>query len=181
MRKVIGSSPISSTKKKKSTQEGGLFVFGMVLEIGLEPIAEQQSGGLLLSPVQTLVTTFVFANGKNATESYIVHQRKVRSIEWAFFFMSSGRPLAVGQVIDLSPISSTKKSPPDWVVIFYVMHFVFCGGRTSTGRIHRRRLQLRPRRPKAKADPFLLLPHRWLGRRLALSFLFRVLCSYSVV
>ena len=35
MRKVIGSSPISSTKKK-TTPFGVVFLFGMVLEIGLE-------------------------------------------------------------------------------------------------------------------------------------------------
>ena len=29
----------------------------------------QQSGGLLLTPVQTLVATFIFAFGKNANES----------------------------------------------------------------------------------------------------------------
>jgi len=29
----------------------------------------QQSGGLLLTPVQTLVATFIFAKGKNANEA----------------------------------------------------------------------------------------------------------------
>ena len=33
---------------------------------GLEPIAVQGSGGALLTPVQTLVATLIFAKGKNA-------------------------------------------------------------------------------------------------------------------
>ncbi len=37
VRKVIGSSPISSTKKK-TTLKRVVFLFGMALEIGLEPI-----------------------------------------------------------------------------------------------------------------------------------------------
>jgi len=34
--------------------------------MGLEPIQMQQSGGLLLPPVQKLVATIIFANGENA-------------------------------------------------------------------------------------------------------------------
>ena len=48
VRKVIGSSPISSTKKK-THPNGWVFLFGMVLEIGLEPISMRQSGGLSLA------------------------------------------------------------------------------------------------------------------------------------
>ena len=35
----------------------------MVLEIGLEPIAVQHAGGMLLTPVQTLVATLISAHG----------------------------------------------------------------------------------------------------------------------
>ena len=34
-------------------------------KIGLEPIAEELSGGQFLTPVQTLVATLIFAFGKN--------------------------------------------------------------------------------------------------------------------
>ena len=39
------------------------FLFGWQ---GLEPIAEQLSGGQFLQPVQKLVATLIFAKGKNA-------------------------------------------------------------------------------------------------------------------
>ena len=64
MRKVIGSSPISSTKKRKDPPIGWSFLF--CLDNGLEPIYMQPAGGRLLPPVQTLVASFIFAFGKNA-------------------------------------------------------------------------------------------------------------------
>ena len=43
----------------------GLFFF-MYSRTGLEPLAVQHAGGMLLPPVQTLVATIIFALGKNA-------------------------------------------------------------------------------------------------------------------
>ena len=59
-----GSSPATGTNKKREA-EASLFLF-MEIGDGLEPIQMQQSGGLLLPPVQTLVATVIFANGENA-------------------------------------------------------------------------------------------------------------------
>ena len=52
-----GSIPVAGTKK----QRGKSLSFFVP---GIEPIAEQQSGGLLLTPVQTLVATIIFAFAK---------------------------------------------------------------------------------------------------------------------
>ena len=75
VRKVIGSSPISSTRTRKATQAGGLFFFSA--DLGLEPIAVQHAGGMLLTPVQKLAATIIFApRAKMHIESYIVHHEK---------------------------------------------------------------------------------------------------------
>ena len=54
---VTGSSPVVSTKKE-DTQSGVLF---FAADAGFEPIAVQHAGGMLLPPVQKLVTSSIFA------------------------------------------------------------------------------------------------------------------------
>jgi len=56
--------------------------FGMELEIGLEPIAVELSGGQFLPPVQTLVATMI-------VESYIVHH-KSHPNRGGFFLYQAG-------------------------------------------------------------------------------------------
>ena len=49
----------------------------MLLDDGLEPIAVQGSGGALLTPVQKLAATIIFAPwAKMHIESYIVHHKR---------------------------------------------------------------------------------------------------------
>ena len=51
----------------------------MEIAEGVEPIGMQQSGGLLLTPVRTLVATLIFAIGENAyrlPDPYYRHRRK---------------------------------------------------------------------------------------------------------
>jgi len=70
---VLGSNPTSSTKRKPHPKGWG-FSFGMVFEIGLEPILREVSSGHFLPPVQTLVATSIFCHRqKKQIESYIVH------------------------------------------------------------------------------------------------------------
>ena len=57
MRKVIGSSPISSTRKKKPHHSVWFFFF--LPDDGLEQIESQHAGGMLLPPVQKLVASFI--------------------------------------------------------------------------------------------------------------------------
>ena len=58
MRKVIGSSPISSTIKKAPPDWVVPFLFWRDGD-GLKPIAVKLSGGQFLPPVQTLVATLI--------------------------------------------------------------------------------------------------------------------------
>ena len=83
MRKVIGSSPISSTKPLVKTS-GFFFCYGRLL----------------------------LSSGKSLAVGQVIGSRPISSTKpdrkVGLFLLSSGKPLAVGQVIDLSPISSTK-------------------------------------------------------------------------
>ena len=56
-----GSSPVARTKDKREAKASRL---SLVKErSGLEPIAEELSGGQFLPPVQTLVATSIFCPG----------------------------------------------------------------------------------------------------------------------
>jgi hypothetical protein len=58
----------------------------------IRKIKSQQSGGLLLPPVQTLVATLIFATGKNANESpadHIFALRKYKRIDRRSHFRSA--------------------------------------------------------------------------------------------
>jgi len=59
---------------------GGVF-FGIGIQTaGLEPLAVELSGGQFLTPVQTLVSTLVFAHrAKMQLESRSLHQAKTPS------------------------------------------------------------------------------------------------------
>jgi len=113
VRKVIGSSPISSTKKE-TTPFGVVFLFALAANMGLEPISMRQSGGLSLPPVQKLVTTLIYSSPISSTiekksephgsgfffvkratacsgsghrfESYIVHQKGNHTVRCGFSF-----------------------------------------------------------------------------------------------
>ena len=67
MRKVIGSSPISSTRKTKPHPHGWGFVFGMVLDIGLEEgdgrRPEKVSGGHFFRPGKSPIAMQTQPNG----------------------------------------------------------------------------------------------------------------------
>ena len=62
---VTGSSPVVSTKEKHHPQRM-VFFFGYGKDKGHEPIQMQGPSGPLLPPVQKLVATIIFAEGKNA-------------------------------------------------------------------------------------------------------------------
>lgn len=51
---------------------------------GLEPIAEQVSGGHLLKPVQTLVSTSIFATGENANRVLPPQPKKLPGICYGY-------------------------------------------------------------------------------------------------
>jgi len=97
---VIGSSPISSTKNKKSTQAGGLFVF----RYGIRDRTRTHSSGTVRG---TVPATSANTGGYNDCRVLYRPPQKSSQSGW-LFSLSSGRPLAVGQVISSSPISSTK-------------------------------------------------------------------------
>jgi len=61
-----GKSPIEHRLQVFTCKRCSIF---FSLDGGLEPLQMQQSGGLLLPPVQTLVATIIFACGKNASKS----------------------------------------------------------------------------------------------------------------
>ena len=84
MRKVIGSSPISSTKKKTSSNRMRFFFF--CREIGLE-LKMRYAGGISPPPVQKLVATLIAVPPeRRCTESYIVHHKKMtHSKGWVIF------------------------------------------------------------------------------------------------
>ena len=52
-------------EKEKSSQAGWLFSFLFTQGAGLEPIAEELSGGQFLPPVQKLVATIIVAQTGN--------------------------------------------------------------------------------------------------------------------
>ena len=59
------------------------------MELGLEPIYMELSGGQFLPPVQTLVATFIFAKGENAKSSPILDLPITNlPIGWFFAFIS---------------------------------------------------------------------------------------------
>ena len=68
----------------KITATSGWPLFFAEMYRGVEPIKMQQSGGLLLQPVQTLVVTIIFAYGENANviryERTLTLNRKEKTI-----------------------------------------------------------------------------------------------------
>ena len=59
---------------KKTTQR--VVFFDSQWKVGLEPIAEQHAGGMLLPPVQTLVATIIFARkGKNESSPVVLREK----------------------------------------------------------------------------------------------------------
>ena len=74
VRRVSGSSPLSSTRKRIPIHPGGDSFLRI---LGLEPIYMEVSGGHFLQPVHKPVAAFIFApKGKNAYRGRYRHYIK---------------------------------------------------------------------------------------------------------
>ena len=91
MRKVIGSSPISSTRIRHHPL-GGVFV--SIETTGLEPISMQAASGILRPPVQKLVATIRFApaNRRSSPISSTKHKKSELLPDWEWVRIFCGHP-----------------------------------------------------------------------------------------
>ena len=84
-----GSTPLGSTKKNDHPFGWSFFYQG--IQRGVEPIAEQQSGGLLLTPVQTLVATSILPAAKCISMTLGSTKKNDHPFGWSFFYQGIQR------------------------------------------------------------------------------------------